>query len=230
MVEIKDEAFIKPVPNSQINRGGLPIGTLAPTFELPSIHGDIVRLPDSRGSQTLIVFSDPECGPCTEVAKALQLVHEQTPDLRIVFVSRGDTAANREKALLLNLTFEILLQRKWEISKEYGIFATPVGYLIDKNGFIAADVAVGVVAILALAKKGALPDLGATERTFEGYLQSRLDSLKNEEAKGQKELIELERRKSYLVETTLRIRGAIQALDESLAYVRAGSQQQNSAT
>ena len=44
----------------------------------------------------------------------------------------------------------MLLQRRWEVSKEYGIFATPVGYLIDEEGVIAKDVAVGSDAILRL--------------------------------------------------------------------------------
>ena len=48
------------------------------------------------------------------------------------------------------LTFPVALQRHWEISRDYGIFATPVGYLIDERGVIAADVAVGAKAILAL--------------------------------------------------------------------------------
>ena len=44
-----------------------------------------------------------------------------------------------------------MLQEKWKLSKEYGIFATPVAFLIGENGVIAKDVAVGTDAILALA-------------------------------------------------------------------------------
>jgi hypothetical protein len=44
-----------------------------------------------------------------------------------------------------------VLQDKWKLSKEYGIFATPVAFLIAENGVIARDVAVGKEAILALA-------------------------------------------------------------------------------
>ena len=42
---------------------------------------------------------------------------------------------------------------KWELSRAYGIFSTPVAFLIDERGIIAADVAVGVDAILALAAR-----------------------------------------------------------------------------
>ncbi len=38
----------------------------------------------------------------------------------------------------------LMLQRGWEISRHYAIFAMPVAYLIDQKGVIAHDVAVGV--------------------------------------------------------------------------------------
>jgi hypothetical protein len=66
-------------------------------------------------------------------------------------VSRGDPQANRDKVAEHGLTFPIVLQRHWEISREYGMFATPIGYLIDEQGIIATDVAVGTEAVLALA-------------------------------------------------------------------------------
>ena len=48
------------------------------------------------------------------------------------------------------MTFPLALQRQWEISREYAMFATPVGYLIDADGIVAAGVATGPEAILAL--------------------------------------------------------------------------------
>ena len=43
------------------------------------------------------------------------------------------------------------MQRQWEVSLKYGMFATPIGYLIDEQGIVVKDVAVGVNPILALA-------------------------------------------------------------------------------
>jgi hypothetical protein len=65
-------------------------------------------------------------------------------------VSRGEAEANRAKASAHGLTFPIVLQRQWEISREYGMFATPIAYLIDAAGVIATEVAVGVEPILSL--------------------------------------------------------------------------------
>src|SRR5207248_1720407 len=70
--------------------------------------------------------------------------------LQVVLVSRGDAEANRRKVAEFGLTFRGGLQRQWEISKLYGMFATPVAYLIDEQGTIAAEAAVGVEPILGL--------------------------------------------------------------------------------
>jgi hypothetical protein len=66
-------------------------------------------------------------------------------------VSRGDVGENRRKAQAYNLPFPVALQRQWEISRLYGIFATPVGFMIGPDGVIQGDVAIGPDAILALA-------------------------------------------------------------------------------
>ena len=51
------------------------------------------------------------------------------------------------------LTFPVVLQKQWEVSREYAFFGTPVAYLIDEAGVIAADVAIGVDAVLDLLRR-----------------------------------------------------------------------------
>jgi hypothetical protein len=71
----------------------------------------------------------------------------------VLVISRGDVDENRDKASELGLTFAIVLQNKWEVSLKYAMFATPIGYLIDEEGILLSDVAVGVEPILALAEE-----------------------------------------------------------------------------
>jgi hypothetical protein len=66
-------------------------------------------------------------------------------------VSLGDHQTNKSKVAEHELTFPVVLQRRWGISRDYAMFATPVAYLIDEQGLTAEDVAVGGGAILALA-------------------------------------------------------------------------------
>ena len=139
---------------SRLNRSGLKAGVPAPDFRLPRIDEGELSLSDFRGERVLLVFSDPDCGPCDELAPQLQEIHLRRPELQVLVVSRRDVEANRAKATALRLTFPIVLQKQWEVSLKYAMFATPVGYLIDEQGILASDVAVGVGPILALAGEG----------------------------------------------------------------------------
>lgn len=139
--------------HSRLNRNGLKAGTIAPDFRLPRIDEGELSLAELRGCCVLLVFSDPNCGPCDELAPKLEELHQNRPDLQILMVSRRDAEAARAKAASLGLTFPIVMQNQWEISLKYAMFATPTGYLIDKQGLILRDVAVGVGPILALAEE-----------------------------------------------------------------------------
>jgi peroxiredoxin len=136
---------------SRILRKGLKAGTTAPDFELPRLDGSELTLDHLRGRRVLLVFSDPHCSPCQDLAPKLEKVHRRARNFGVVMISRGDVEVNRAKAAEHRLTFPIVLQRHWEISRAYGMFATPIAYLIDENGILAHDVAVGGEAILELA-------------------------------------------------------------------------------
>jgi peroxiredoxin len=141
---------------SKINRSGLKAGTPAPEFRLPRLDSGELALEEYRGRRVLLVFSDPECGPCQRLAPALERLHRERTDPAVVMVSRRDPEANRRKVDELGLTFPVALQKSWEVSMKYAMFATPIGYLIDERGVIAADVATGVEPILALASESGL--------------------------------------------------------------------------
>lgn len=152
-----ETAAAKPIGDtlakSRINRNGLPPGTTAPPFTLPRLDGGELSLSDYAGRPVLLVFSDPDCGPCNVVAPRLEQLAKKTPALNVVMVSRGDADRNRSKVAELGLTFPVVLQDQWKLSREYAKFATPIAYLIDGEGHIAADVAVGIDAILALPSR-----------------------------------------------------------------------------
>jgi peroxiredoxin len=143
------------VEDSKLRRSGLPAGAPAPDFRLPLLHGGELSLAEYRGRQVLLVFSDPQCGPCDYLAPRLQRRARRTPEVQVLLVSRGDPEANLAKVVQHRLTFPIVLQRNWEISREYGIFSTPVAYLISEKGILSAEIAVGVQPILSLLHPGA---------------------------------------------------------------------------
>ena len=137
--------------HSQIKRDGLKAGTVAPEFSLPRLDGrGELALSSLRGRRVLLVFSSPGCAPCNTLAPELEKFHRAHPELEMVLISKGDPKENRAKVKEHNLTFTVVLQRQWEISRQYAMFATPAAYVIDEVGVIVRDLAVGADAILDL--------------------------------------------------------------------------------
>lgn len=153
----KQLATERPVTESRIEREGLKTGTRAPLFSLPDLHGRPISLEEYRGRRVLLVFSDPNCGPCNALAPELVRLDAENSALQLLMVSRGDLEENRLKAREHGFAFPLVLQDKWNLSKEYGIFATPVAFLIDEEGVIEKPVAIGADAILALAATPTAP-------------------------------------------------------------------------
>ena len=155
-----------PLAKSRIARTGLTQGTRAPNFRLPHIEHGELSLDQYIGRKVLLVFSSPDCGPCNLLAPALENLARRTPDIQVIMVSRGDREANQLKAKEHGLTFPIVLQRHWEISRSYAMFATPIAYFIDEQGIIVANVAIGPVPILNLLVSSAILSLLDARRVF----------------------------------------------------------------
>jgi peroxiredoxin len=136
--------------NSRIKRDGLKAGTAAPEFRLLRLDGGELALSELRERFVLLVFSSPKCGPCNNLAPKLEKFHRKLPELAVVMVSKGELEENWAKVKEYRLTFPVVLQKQWEVSRDYAYFATPVAYLIDEAGVIAADVAVGVDGVVDL--------------------------------------------------------------------------------
>jgi len=153
----------RPLHESRLERDGLERGTPAPSFTLPTTDGEQVSLEDYRGRRVLLVFSDPGCGPCDELLPGLVALHERLDerDAALLLVGRGELEANREKRARYGIEFPVVLQHRWRLSRDYGIFATPVAFLIGGDGIIAADVAQGQNEIMALAAQLVEPRKGA---------------------------------------------------------------------
>jgi peroxiredoxin len=154
----------RPLSESRIERHGLPSGTPAPEFRLPDLDGGALALSDLRGRRVLLVFSAPSCGPCSALSPDLERLHEQHGDeLAVIVVSSGDPDENRRKRDELGIRYPVLLQEGLRTSRDYGIFETPVAFLIDEEGIIARGVARGGTAIVELAERTIARDQGGVE-------------------------------------------------------------------
>jgi len=131
---------------------GLPVGSVAPAFELPSINGDKVSLQSLRsaGKPVLLIMSDPHCGPCNALLPEIgRWERDHGSNLTVAVVSRGDPEANPAKAVERTLS-NVLIQEDREVAKSYGTTGTPSGVLVSADGKIAAETASGAEAIRQL--------------------------------------------------------------------------------
>jgi peroxiredoxin len=131
---------------------GLPIGALAPEFELAGLHGEALTLESLRAAEksVMLLFTDPDCGPCTAMfPKIRRWQKEHAEELTISLVSRGGVEANRARSTEHGLRGTIL-QQDWEVSEAYGVEGTPSAVLVRSDGTIGSPVLEGTDAISAL--------------------------------------------------------------------------------
>ena len=152
----------RPLSQSRLERNGIPVGALAPSFTAPAVGGGTMSLDDFQGRRLLLVFSDSHCGPCNEMLPRLAELyrgHEEN-GLALAMITRGEEADNRSKLEANGVNFPVGIQPGWNISKAYGIFETPVAFLIDEQGRVERRVARGRDAVIQLARDAITPVSG----------------------------------------------------------------------
>jgi methylamine dehydrogenase accessory protein MauD len=125
---------------------GLPVGDRAPEFTLPALHGETLTLESLRAPQkpVMLLFTDPNCGPCVELFPDVGRWQEEHADnLTVAVVSRGVPDENATMASEHGLT-NVLMQEYREVSEAYGVQATPGAVLVRPDGTIGSPVFEGV--------------------------------------------------------------------------------------
>jgi peroxiredoxin/uncharacterized membrane protein YphA (DoxX/SURF4 family) len=134
---------------------GLPVGSRAPGFQLAGLHGETLTLDALRasGKPVLLVFTDPDCGPCTALLPDLARWQRQLAGtLTVAFISRGSRDANRTKATEHGLA-NMLMQQKDEVADAFRARGTPAAVLVSAEGTIASPVFAGAEAIRGLVAR-----------------------------------------------------------------------------
>jgi thiol-disulfide isomerase/thioredoxin len=125
------------------------VGEDAPQVKLPDLEGNTVELADFRGEKTLVLFWNPGCGFCQQMLPDLKEWEAQAPEgaPRLVLVSAGSEEANREQGL----SSTVVLDQNFAVGRAFGASGTPSGVLVDAEGKVASDIAVGAPAVLQMA-------------------------------------------------------------------------------
>ncbi len=147
-----DDADYATIAAERAGLRGLALGIPAPAFRLPRLDGGELALDVYRGRRVLLTFVDPECEACEALLPSLEAIHRgQGTGLAVLAVTRGARDRNLEMVARHGLTFPIGVQRHWDLSRQYQLFATPVAFLVDERSVIAAEPAIGAEEILRLA-------------------------------------------------------------------------------
>jgi len=131
---------------------GLAVGTPAPAFNLPGLHGETMTLEAlrARGKPLLLFFTDPGCGPCTALLPEIgQWQRDHAAKMRVALISRGTVEANRAKVTEPGVT-QVLLQKDREVAEAYQAYGTPSAVVVRQDGTIGTPLAQGADAIRAL--------------------------------------------------------------------------------
>jgi peroxiredoxin/uncharacterized membrane protein YphA (DoxX/SURF4 family) len=125
------------------------VGEEAPEVKLPDLEGNTVELADFRGEETLVLFWNTGCGFCQQMLPDLKEWEATSPEdaPKLLVVSAGAEEANKE----MGLTSPVLLDQQFAVGRAFGASGTPSAVLVDAEGRVASEVAVGAPAVLELA-------------------------------------------------------------------------------
>ena len=118
---------------------GLDMGDLAPDFALETMHGEMIRLSDYRGTPILLNFWATWCPPCREEMPDMERLHQET-GMKVIAVNLTATENSLQAiddfATSYQLTFPMPLDKKNLVAEQYQILPIPTTYIIDSQGII----------------------------------------------------------------------------------------------
>jgi thiol-disulfide isomerase/thioredoxin/uncharacterized membrane protein YphA (DoxX/SURF4 family) len=134
----------------------LPIGTPAPSFELPDVERRPVTLEAlcARGRPVVLLFVGPNCGSCVELFPDLARWNAALADeITLAVISNGGLKHEQIAEHLRPLgDVTALVQTGQEVADSYRILATPTALVIDPQGRVASVAAGGAIEIEALIR------------------------------------------------------------------------------
>jgi peroxiredoxin len=158
---VAELARVAPSGDPRVSAGttGLPLGRMAPEFELPALDGGITSLEDLLvpGQGLILFFSDPGCTACDPLLpEVAHLQADPEADPRPVALSPGDREAVRRKAKEHGLD-PVLVLEDFELPRSLGIGGVPGAIMLDHNGRVASEAAVGAAAVGELLANASAP-------------------------------------------------------------------------
>jgi methylamine dehydrogenase accessory protein MauD len=161
---------------------GGEVGSTAPALMLPNADGVPTALRPAHGERTLLVFTDPGCGPCNALLP--EIGTWQRGDLNVAVIAGGTPAearANREEHGIDT----VLIDEERRAFAAFAIDGTPSGILLGADGRIAAPRARGAAAVRVLADRATGDAVGEPPSSWTLASGDRLPPLTLTDANGE---------------------------------------------
>jgi peroxiredoxin/uncharacterized membrane protein YphA (DoxX/SURF4 family) len=145
---------VAPIQEAKAPRG-LPVGSPAPAFTLPSFNGGDVTLQSllAAGKPLLLLFSSPTCGTCVDLLPEVgQWQRDYADHFTLALINRGELNALRSKIATHELA-NVLLQQENELAEAYQSTGTPSALLVAADGTIRSPLAAGIHEVRALVQR-----------------------------------------------------------------------------
>lgn len=145
--KIKAEREVRFITNGK----GQNIGEDFPEFSLSDLSGKTLDASAVRGRKTLVTYWSSTCGYCAQMLEDFREWDKTkgADEPNLLLLSRGEI----EKNLELGFKSTIVLDDEREVVQKLGMEGTPSAVLVDENGKIVSQIAVGEKRIWALIGK-----------------------------------------------------------------------------
>ena len=121
--------------------GATKLGAFLPEFSQTDVFENNISSEDLRGRRTLVTFWSLSCGYCDRMLEDLRDWDKTkgADEPHLLVLSEGEPEPHRK----LDIQSPIVLDKDRKISKELGMSGTPSAVLINENGKIISEIAVG---------------------------------------------------------------------------------------
>jgi peroxiredoxin len=117
-------------------------GDSAPAFELPTLSGRSLSLPQP-GKVVAVRFWADWCPFCENEMQAIELVYQEYRDQGLVILAvnvRQDRETVHAFMDKLDVTYRALLDEDGTVARDYGVTGLPTTFFIDRNGRVAGRI------------------------------------------------------------------------------------------
>lgn len=144
--------FVANTNGSGVGNSNAPkIGEIVPEFSIDDLNGKPVNQNDFQGKKTLVAFWSTTCPFCVNMLEQLRDWDKQKgqDEPNLIVFSTGETEAHKE----FDLKSPILIDEGYQTAEKFGMQGTPSAVLVNEDGKIVSETAIGADQIWALLGK-----------------------------------------------------------------------------